>query len=50
MGVRRQTAGHPLGTIKCWMRATRFLMETLPEVTIVVALNVLAYEFKRQPM
>jgi hypothetical protein len=26
MGVRRQTAEHPFGTIKCWMGATHFLM------------------------
>jgi Transposase DDE domain len=41
MGVRRQTAEHPFGTIKCWMGATHFLTKRLPK------LNVLAYNLKR---
>jgi excisionase family DNA binding protein len=28
MGVRRQTAEHPFGTIKCWMGATHFLTKS----------------------
>jgi hypothetical protein len=32
MGVRRQTAEHPFGTTKCWMRATHFLTKELPKV------------------
>ena len=35
MGVRRQTAEHPSGTIKCWMGATHFLTKE-PEVPIKV--------------
>jgi len=47
MAVRRQTAEHPFGTIKCWMGATHFLMKTLPKVASEMALNVLAYNLKR---
>jgi hypothetical protein len=47
MGVRRQTAEHPFGTIKCWMGATHFLTQKLPKVATVMALNVLAYNMKR---
>jgi hypothetical protein len=47
MGVRRQTAEHPFGTIKCWMGATHFLMKKLPKVATEMALNVLAYNMKR---
>jgi transposase len=47
MGVRRQTAEHPFGTIKCWMGATHFLTKTLPKVATEMALNVLAYNMKR---
>ena len=43
MGVRRQTAEHPFGTIKCWMGATHFLMRRLGKVSAEMALNVLAY-------
>ena len=43
MGVRRQTAEHPFGTIKCWMGATHFLTQKLPKVATEMALNVLAY-------
>jgi transposase len=47
MRVRRSTAEHPFGTIKCWMGATHFLMATLPKVATEMALNVLAYNMKR---
>ena len=43
MTVRRQTAEHPFGTIKCWMGATHFLMRRLGKVSAEMALNVLAY-------
>ena len=45
--MRRQTAEHPFGTIKCWMGATHFLMKRLPKVATEMALNVLAYNMKR---
>src|SRR5246127_257050 len=47
MTVRRSTAEHPFGTIKCWMGATHFLMKGLPRVATEMALNVLAYNMKR---
>jgi transposase len=47
MTLRRQTAEHPFGTIKCWMGATHFLMRRLPKVATEMALNVLAYNMKR---
>ena len=47
MTVRRSTAEHPFGTIKCWMGATHFLMKRLPKVKTEMALNVLAYNMKR---
>ena len=47
MRVRRSTAEHPFGTIKCWMGATHFLTMTLPNVATEMALNVLAYNMKR---
>jgi hypothetical protein len=47
MGVRRQTAEDPFGTIKCWMGATHFLMRRLCKVSTEMALNVLAYNMKR---
>ena len=47
MGLRRQTAEHPFGTIKAWMGATHFQMRTLPKVATEMALNVLAYNMKR---
>jgi transposase len=50
MGVRRQTAEHPFGTIKCWMGATHFLTQKLPKVATEMALNVLAYNLKRVMM
>jgi hypothetical protein len=42
MGVRRQTAEHPFGTIKGWMGATHFLMRRLLNVSIEMALNVVS--------
>jgi len=50
MGVRRQTAEHPFGTMKCWMGATHFLTKRLPKVATEMALNVLAYNMKRVMM
>src|SRR5437899_2142024 len=47
MAIRRQTAEHPFGTIKCWMGATHFLMRRLRKVSTEMALNVLAYNIKR---
>ena len=47
MCVRRQTAEHPFGTMKCWMGATHFLTKKLPKVATEMALNVLAYNMKR---
>jgi len=47
MRLRRQTAEHPFGTIKCWMGRTHFLTMTLPKVATEMALNVLAYNMKR---
>jgi hypothetical protein len=47
MGVRRQTAEHPFGTIKCWMGATHFLTQKLPKVSTEMALNVLGCNMKR---
>ena len=42
MTMRRSTAEHPFGTIKCWMGATRFLTKRLPKVITEMKLNVLA--------
>ena len=47
MTVRRSTAEHPFGTIKCWMGATHFLTKRLPRVATEMAFNVLAYNMKR---
>ena len=47
MTVRRSTAEHPFGTIKCWMGATHFHTRGLPRVATEMALNVLAYNMKR---
>ena len=47
MTVRRSTAEHPFGTIKCWMGATHFVCITLPKVATEMALNVLAHNMKR---
>ena len=47
MGVRRQTAEHPFGTLKAWMGATHFLTRTLGKVRTEMSLHVLAYNLKR---
>jgi len=47
MGVRRQTAEHPFGTLKAWMGATHFLTRTLDKVQTEMSLLVLAYNIKR---
>ena len=47
MTIRRQTAEHPFGTIKCWMGARTFSRQRLPKVATEMALNVLAYNMKR---
>jgi hypothetical protein len=47
MRIRRQTAEHPFGTIKAWMRATHFLTRTLEKVRTEMSLHVLAYNLKR---
>ena len=38
---------HPFGALKMRMRATHFLMKTLPKVATEMALNVLAYNLTR---
>jgi hypothetical protein len=47
MRIRRQTAEHPLGTIKAWMGATHFRLRTLEKVSAEMSLHVLAYNLKR---
>lgn len=47
MRVRRSTAEHPFGTLKCWMGYTHFLTKTLPRVSTEMSLHVLAYNMKR---
>src|SRR5271156_478129 len=47
MGVRRQTAEHPFGTLKAWMGAPHFLTRTLDKVRSEMSLHVLAYNLKR---
>jgi transposase len=47
MRIRRQTVGHPYGTIKLWMGSAHFLMRTLPHVSTEMSLHVLAYNLKR---
>jgi hypothetical protein len=47
MRRRRETVEHPFGTIKARMRATHFLMKTLPRVVAEMALHVLAYNLTR---
>ena len=47
MRQRRETVGHPFGTIKARMGATHFLMKTLPRVASEMALHVLAYNLTR---
>jgi transposase len=47
MRIRRQTVGHPYGTIKLWMGPAHFLMRTLTHVGTEMSLHVLAYNLKR---
>jgi hypothetical protein len=47
MGLPRQTAEHPFGTLKTWMGYTHFLTRTLPRVRTEMSLHVLAYNLKR---
>lgn len=47
MRIRRQTVGHPFGTVKFWMGARHFLMRTLGHVQTGMSLHVLAYTLKR---
>jgi len=47
MRVRRCTAEHPFGTLKCWMGYTHFLTKTVPKVSTEMSLHVLAYNMKR---
>jgi hypothetical protein len=47
MTLRRQTAEHPVGTIKACMGATHFLMRRRHKAATEMALNVLAYNMKR---
>lgn len=47
MRVRRSTAEHPFGTLKCWMGYTHFLTKTVPKVSTEMSLHVLAYNLKR---
>ena len=47
MGIRRQTAEHPFGTLKAWMGSTHFLTKTLPKVRTEMSLDVLAYNLRR---
>lgn len=47
MRIRRCTAEHPFGTLKCWMGYTHFLTKTVPKVSTEMSLHVLAYNMKR---
>src|SRR5215470_2598817 len=47
MRTRRETVEHRFGTIKMRMRATHFLVKTLPKVATEMALHVLAYNLTR---
>ncbi len=47
MRIRRSTAEHPFGTLKCWMGYTHFLTKTVPKVSTEMSLHVLAYNMKR---
>jgi hypothetical protein len=47
MLLRRETAGHPFGTLKMRMGATHFLMKRLLKVATEMALHVLAYNLTR---
>lgn len=45
--IRRQTVGHPFGTLKAWMGSTHFLTKTLDRVSTEMSLHILAYNLKR---
>lgn len=47
MLIRKQTVGHPFGTIKSWMGATHFLTKGLENVSTEMNLHVLAYNLNR---
>ena len=47
MRIRRSTAEHPFGTLKCWMGYTHFLTKTVPKVSTEMSFHVLAYNMKR---
>lgn len=47
MTLRRRTVEHVFGTLKQWMGATHFLTRGLAQVGTEMALQVLAYNFKR---
>jgi spore coat polysaccharide biosynthesis protein SpsF (cytidylyltransferase family) len=47
MRQRRKSVGHPFGTMKARMGATRLLTKTLPKVATEMALSVLAYNLTR---
>jgi hypothetical protein len=46
MVLGKQTAAHPLGTVKCWMGAARFLTRTFAHVRTQMSIQVLAYDLK----
>ena len=47
MLIRKQTAEHPFGTIKCWAGTTPFLTRRLENVNTEMSLHVLAYNLRR---
>jgi len=47
MRQRRETVGHPFGTMKARMGATHFVTKALPKVAAEMALSVLAYNLTR---
>jgi hypothetical protein len=47
MRQRRETVGHPFGTMKARMGATHLLTKTLPKVAAEMALSLLAYNLTR---
>ncbi|MEY9523996.1 hypothetical protein ABIF70_005137 [Bradyrhizobium japonicum] len=47
MHLRRETVGHPFGTMTTRVGTTHFLTKTLPRVASEMALSVLAYNLTR---
>jgi len=47
VGLRKQLAEHPFGTIKCAMNQGYFLLRGLEKVRAEMALTVMAYDLKR---